>query len=98
MLIVVKVGTDSVIGNIKKISEDIAALKKDGHSVILVSSGAVGLGREIYSSLLSSPPEKQILASLGQVELIKNYQAEFSKHWYFVGQILITKKDFEGKT
>ncbi len=98
MLIVVKVGTDSVIGNIKKISEDIVALKKDGHSVILVSSGAVGLGREIYPPLLSSPPEKQILASLGQVELIKNYQIEFSKHGYFVGQILITKKDFEGKT
>jgi glutamate 5-kinase len=96
MLIVVKIGTDSVIGNIDKIAQDISGLKKHGHDVILVSSGAVGFGRSEID-LGSNPVEKQILASVGQVKLMLQYKAAFSKYDYKIGQILITKKDLEGK-
>jgi len=97
MLIVIKIGTDSVIGNIVKIVHDIVNLKKQGHNIIMVSSGAVGTGRLIYKNLGNSPVEKQILASLGQVDLMMQYKLEFQKYEYHIGQILITKKDIESK-
>ncbi|QED23585.1 glutamate 5-kinase [Candidatus Deianiraea vastatrix] len=97
MLIVIKIGTDSVIGNIPKIVKDAVAIKDLGHDVIIVSSGAVGMGRAANPSLGSTPVEKQILASIGQIGLIKRYQFEFTSHNYFVGQILMTKKDVESR-
>lgn len=97
MLVVVKIGTDSVIGNIPKIVNDVVKLKKTGCDVIIVSSGAVGTGRKILPNMGKTLPEKQILASVGQVHLIQQYQTEFAKYGMSVGQILITKKDIENK-
>ncbi len=95
MLIVVKIGTDSVIGNISKIAMDVAMLKKMNCDVILVSSGAVGMGRKTLTKLGRKPVEKQILASIGQVSLMQQYQIEFAEYGLNIGQILITKKDIE---
>lgn len=96
MLAVVKIGTNSVIGNISKIVRDVIKAKKIGFQVILVSSGAVGMGRKRIN-LGSARVEKQILASIGQVDLMYEYKSEFEKEDYFVGQLLISKKSIEGK-
>ena len=95
MLVVVKIGTDSVIGNVEKITRDIVSAKAQGIDVILVSSGAVGMGRKIYHNFGVNSVEKQVLASIGQSVLMGEYRAEFEKLGHYVSQILITKNDTE---
>jgi len=96
-LIVVKIGTNSVIGNVAKICKDIAKVKAAGVDVILVSSGAVGMGRGIVPNLTSLPVEKQILASIGQIELMEAYKQNLLPYSLHACQILITKKNIESK-
>lgn len=97
MLFVVKVGTDSVIGNIEKIANDIINAKKNGIDIILVSSGAIGMGRKINCNFGDLTVEKQVLASIGQAELISEYKHVFAQNGYTAGQILITKNDLKNQ-
>ncbi|MFY9286969.1 MAG: glutamate 5-kinase [Alphaproteobacteria bacterium] len=81
---------------------ELAALKKAGHQVLLVSSGAVGTGRAMVKKHAPLQPckpgaEKQILASLGQANLITLYQHLLDKHGLLASQILLTKQDFSSK-
>ena len=81
---------------------EIAALKRAGHQVILVSSGAVGTGRAMVAKnapLHPSDPvaEKQILASLGQARLMSLYQDLLTPHGLLASQILLTKRDFSSR-
>lgn len=107
MKIVVKVGTQSILsehGNpvnsvICSIAKQLAELHKAGHKVVLVSSGAVGLGRYIIQKAFgiqygSSARDKQILASLGQPKLMHVYTQMFKKYNILASQILMTKQDF----
>jgi len=78
---------------------ELAALKKAGHQVILVTSGAVGTGRALTKknkALGHCDPvaERQILASLGQAKLITLYQDLLTRHGLLASQILLTKQDF----
>jgi glutamate 5-kinase len=78
---------------------EIAELKKQGHQIILVSSGAVGTGRAIVAKsvpLRHCDPvaERQILASLGQAKLMSLYQDLLTPHGLLASQILLTKQDF----
>jgi glutamate 5-kinase len=82
---------------------EIAALKKAGHQVTLVSSGAVGTGRALVKkqkALQHCDPvtEKQILASLGQAQLMALYQELLTPHRLLASQILLTKQDFRTHT
>src|SRR6478609_6977182 len=99
MKIVIKVGTQSILSAdgtpfepiMLHLVEQIVRLQKAGHHVILVSSGAVGSGRKIALELLgkhfgSSIGEKQLLASLGQHELMRVYSALFKAHDILVSQ------------
>jgi glutamate 5-kinase len=108
MKIVVKVGTQSILseqGNpfesvIASIVDQIGHLQKNKHQVVLVSSGAVGFGRNVARQVLgreygSSIAEKQVLASLGQHELMHIYSQMFKKHNIAVSQVLLTKQDFQ---
>ncbi|MBI2785728.1 MAG: glutamate 5-kinase [Legionella longbeachae] len=108
MKIVIKVGTQSILKSngmpIDHILLDlvlqIATLQKSGHHVILVSSGAVGSGRKVARNYLekeqrNSVGEKQLLASLGQHELMSIYAGLFKTHNILVSQILLTKQDFQ---
>ena len=78
--------------------DEIAALKKAGHRVVLVSSGAVGTGRALsrkHHALHCDPvAERQILASLGQARLMALYQELLTPHGMLASQILLTKQDF----
>lgn len=108
MKIVIKVGTQSILSSdgtpfepiMKHLVEQIVILQKAGHHVVLVSSGAVSTGRKVAQNTLgrqygNSIGEKQLLASLGQHELMRLYASLFQKHHILASQILLTKQDFE---
>jgi glutamate 5-kinase len=104
--IVVKVGSallvDSTAGALKhewlaSLASDIAALKKDKKEVIIVSSGAIALGRralKLKSSVLRLE-ESQAAAAVGQVRLAQAYVDAFHIHDIIVAQILLTLEDTE---
>lgn len=106
--IVVKVGTSVLTHengslNIRKVSELVrvlADLKNTGARVVLVTSGAVGVGM----SRLRMPerpkelPEKQAAAAVGQSELMNIYSRLFSEYGHMVAQILLTLDVIEDDT
>ncbi|HHU06178.1 MAG TPA: glutamate 5-kinase [Clostridiales bacterium] len=108
MRIVVKVGTSNIIrknGSIDIHSMDLLArtisdIKNMGNEIILVSSGAIGVGTNKLG-LPERPRElrmKQAVASVGQCELMHLYDKLFSEYGQTVGQILLTGGDVERKT
>lgn len=84
---------------ISSISGQIKRLRQRGHSVILVSSGAVAAGRSIYQfpRKTDTVVQRQVLASLGQVELISLYKEAFEKEGMLCAQVLVTKADFKSR-
>lgn len=77
---------------LKSLAADIAALKNDGHNIVIVSSGAISLGRrtlglEAKSLLLE---QMQAAASVGQVALSQAWSQALGQHDINIGQILIT--------
>lgn len=103
MKIVVKVGTSTLAHstgclNIKKIEllcKILSDLKNAGHEIILVSSGAVGMG--VGKLNLGARPSdtvgKQAAAAVGQCELMYTYDKLFSEYNHTVAQILLTADD-----
>jgi glutamate 5-kinase len=102
--IVVKVGTNVVmrddgsasIGVLYGIAESLANLRRAGREVLLVSSGAVGLGAQRLG-LASKPTELvmvQACAAVGQSRLMSLYDDAFEKLGYRVAQVLLTEDDF----
>lgn len=103
MRVVIKVGTSTLTHatgnlNIRRVGElcrVLADLKNAGHEVILVSSGAIGMGvgklglRERPSDM----PTKQAAAAVGQCELMYVYDKHFSEYGHTVAQILLTGDD-----
>ncbi|MFN4244946.1 MAG: glutamate 5-kinase [Brevinematia bacterium] len=100
MLITVKIGTKIVLNEdvLFDIVSEICELISSGEKFIIVSSGAVGLGKKKlnfgYHATLS---EKQALSSVGQIELMKLYQKLFSKFGIEVAQILVTYNDINSR-
>ena len=102
--IVIKIGTNVLhLSNgkldyklISELATQIAFIRAHGHEVLVVSSGAVGAGRELCSVDESSNTltSHQILASVGQARLIQIYAEAFRKHNTTVAQILLTRGDF----
>ena len=104
MRIVVKVGTSTLtystgklnLRRTGKLCEVLADLKNAGNEVVLVSSGAIGMGVGKLG-LTERPkdiPTKQAAASVGQCELMYTYDRLFSEYGCVVGQILLTGSDF----
>ena len=104
--ITVKIGsallTDRATGTLKQswleaMGDDVAALKADGRDVILVSSGAIALGRRALG--LNPGPlrleEAQAAASVGQINLAHAYQTVFRERGLTTAQILVTLGDTE---
>ena len=105
MKAVVKVGTSTLahatgrlnIRHIEELCKVLSDLKNAGHEIILVSSGAIGMGVGKLS-LPGRPadmPTKQAAASVGQCELMYTYDKLFTEYNHTVGQILITGEDVE---
>ena len=74
------------------LAEDIAALKAEGREVVIVSSGAIALGRGLLglSALALTLEQSQAAASAGQIALSQAWAEALGKHGIVTGQILIT--------
>ncbi|MBU0576949.1 glutamate 5-kinase [Patescibacteria group bacterium] len=101
--IVIKVGTGVLVTKTGKLDQKVlshivdqmAALLKEGHQLILVSSGAVGAGRELISfKKEEATMEKRMLAAVGQTRLMEKYRNLFEKYGIEVAQILPLRDDF----
>ena len=106
--IVIKVGSSLLVedklGAIKKkwfasFIEDIIELRKLGKTVIIVSSGAINLGRKILNLKDNdlTLEQEQAAASVGQIELSKEYQEHFKFKGFICSQVLITLDDFTNR-
>ena len=104
MKLVVKIGTSTLTHatgklNIRKTEEFcrvLSDLKNAGHQIILVSSGAIGMGvgKLGLASRPADIPTKQAAAAVGQCELMDTYDRLFSEFHHIVAQILLTGDDF----
>ncbi|HWE77073.1 MAG TPA: glutamate 5-kinase [Pseudolabrys sp.] len=104
--IVVKVGSsllvDHAAGGLKrdwleKLAADIAALHKDARDVLVVSSGAIALGRAVLG-LPRGPlklEEAQGAAAVGQIALARAWSEVLDRHDMTAGQVLVTLQDTE---
>ena len=103
--LVVKLGTSTVTGpdgdlcaeRVEPIVRSIAALTKSKRQVVLVSSGAVGLGRAwlaLHASRLGDMVTKQACAAVGQSLLMDAYRRLFAECGLKVAQVLLTEEDF----
>ena len=108
MRIVIKIGTSTLAHstghlNIRRVEEMckiISDMKNAGNKVILVSSGAIGMGvgKLGLSSRPSDIPTKQAAAAVGQCELMYTYDRIFSQYHHTVAQLLITGEDVKNET
>jgi glutamate 5-kinase len=108
MKIVVKVGTSTLahstgcinIRHVEELCKVLSDLKNAGHEIILVSSGAIGMGigKLSLKEKPSDMPTKQAAAAVGQCELMYAYDKLFSEYNHTVAQILVTGLDLEDPT
>lgn len=103
--IVVKVGTSTLtyengninLGRIEKLTRVLSDMINSGKEVVLVSSGAIGIG--VSKLKLKEKPteirEKQAVAAVGQCELMHIYSKFFADYSHVVGQVLLTRDVIE---
>jgi glutamate 5-kinase len=103
--IVIKIGTSTVTNNsgvprmrqIESIVRSISLLKSEGRQIVLVSSGAVGLGRArlgVHHLRLSDLVLRQACAAVGQNLLMNLYVTAFAGSNVKIAQVLLTEDDF----
>ena len=105
MRIVVKVGTSTLahptgrlnIRHVEELVKVLSDLKNAGHEVVLVSSGAIGMGvgKLNLPGKPSDMPTKQAAAAVGQCELMYTYDKLFAQYNHTVAQILLTGEDID---
>ena len=105
--IVIKVGSNVITQanglpdeqRINHLVNQLAAIKKQGIEVILVSSGAVASGRSLIqiAEKQDAVTTRQLLAAIGQVKLINTYANFFAEHDIKCAQVLVTKEDFRDR-
>lgn len=84
---------------LESLIDDIAAHVQGGGEVIVVSSGAIALGRSVLSlpRRVLQLDENQAAAAVGQIELGRAYNETLAAHDLVAGQILLTLSDTEGR-
>ncbi|WP_421797487.1 glutamate 5-kinase [Haliscomenobacter sp.] len=105
--IVVKIGSNVLTDEqsrpdeqrIAHLVEQVAWLRSQGAEVILVSSGAVAMGRSTLPQLSHVNPvlRRQVWASVGQPRLMQIYQHLFAEKGTHIAQLLVTKEDFRDR-
>lgn len=102
--IVVKIGSSLVFdpreraprtGWLAGLAHDIAALQAQGREIIIVSSGAVALGRSRIQTDPRKLADKQAAAAVGQTLLMQAWENALAPHNLLAGQILLTRDDTE---
>ena len=107
MRIVVKVGTSTLahatgrlnIQRMERLCKVLSDLKNAGHEIILVSSGAIGMGvgKLNLSGRPADMPGKQAAAAVGQCELMYFYDKLFTEYNHIVAQLLLTGEDIRSE-
>ncbi len=107
MRIVIKVGTSTLthrtghlnIRRVQKLCRVMSDLKNEGYEIILVSSGAIGMGvgKLSLSEKPTDIPTKQAAAAVGQCELMYVYDKQFAEYNHTIAQLLITRYDIENE-
>lgn len=106
--IVVKIGSallvDQITGEInrrwlKTLAKDILLLKNSGKRVVIVSSGAIALGKQILNSneVSLDLEQSQAAAAVGQIRLCQAYQDFFEPLQINTAQILVTSEDSQNR-
>jgi glutamate 5-kinase len=103
--LVIKLGTRVVLSAAGKVNGEvllplarqIAQELQQNRQIVLVSSGAVGLGRALLHSRGDTLPEKQALAAIGQVQLMQLWQSLFAFLDIPVAQVLLTRDDLRSR-
>lgn len=104
--VVVKVGTNLLTcadgidnGRIDTIVDQIALLKKRGYQILLVSSGAIGMGKEELglAGRVQQISMRQACAAIGQPLLMSSYRSSFSRHSILCAQILLTRDEMNNR-
>ena len=105
--VVIKVGTNLITrdngideARIVDICRQIASLREKGYQVILVSSGAVGLGaKELgHGKKIAYVPMRQACAAIGNPILMSHYRKAFSIYDTICAQVLLTRRDLNNRT
>lgn len=104
MILVVKVGTSSItvdggelnIEALRKLCAEIAAVRADGHQVVLVSSAAIAAGMAKLG--IEQRPREfavlQALSAVGQIKLMNTYDSVAGEFGMQIGQVLVAPPDF----
>ena len=105
--IVVKLGTRALLANAHEIDrerlgrrlEELLRARAAGCSVLLVSSGAIGLGwpRLGYAGRPTTIPQLQAAAAVGQSHLMQQYIDLLQPHGVHAAQVLLTHSDFQDR-
>ncbi|KDQ34087.1 hypothetical protein PLEOSDRAFT_1061666 [Pleurotus ostreatus PC15] len=107
--IVIKLGTSSIVhetthqpllSTLSAVVETVVSLRKQGHKVVLVSSGAIGVGlkRMDIANRPKSLSGKQALAAIGQGRLIALWDNLFGQLEQPIAQVLLTRGDISDRT
>lgn len=107
--IVIKVGSALLVDDRKSavradwmgaLIDDVLALRAEGRDVLIVSSGAVAVGRRLAPQIPTRRTrldEKQALAAIGQIHISHAWQDLLGRHGVGAGQVLLTLEDSENR-
>ena len=105
--IIVKAGTRLLTGGsgqlhltiLENLVSQIAELQRSGHQIVLVSSGAVAVGRSAVDSVLENKDvlDRQVLAAVGQPRLMNIYEQLFANKGIICAQALLSRRDFDDR-
>ena len=99
-LIVVKIGTNTIIDEhglrrqfMTEVVAEVASLFSKGKKVVIVTSGAIGMGKRKLFIEPVTVAEQQGLAAIGQTEIMNEYVKRFDSIGMMCGQILLSQRD-----
>ena len=106
--IVIKIGSALLVsdgpdglrqGWLEGLADDVAALRKRGKDVVLVSSGSIALGRRVLglSGSALSLDQSQAAAAVGQIRLARAYESVLGPRGLKTGQVLVTLEDSQNR-
>ena len=102
MIAVVKVGSSSVTPEtVSRLCGELAAAHAAGHTIVVVSSGAIAVGWDILdrgTQRPSDPAVLQAVSAVGQHRLMRMWQDGFEPHGVLAGQVLLAPLDFVHRT
>ena len=105
--LVIKVGSSLLVDDqghlnrdwLDKLAEDIASLAREGHEILIVSSGAIAIGSFVIgiNKKRARLEDLQAAAAAGQVQLVHAYQEALRRHEIPAAQVLLTPDDTENR-